>query len=64
MASKGQVKGKQRDYAKFLYNIAFGGVECIYDIGVVWPFEDGGIFVVQSVAYDSSDCVVMGYCVF
>ena len=41
MASKGRVKGKQRDYAKFLYNIAFGGVECVYDIGVVWPFEDG-----------------------
>ena len=30
-----------KDYEWFLYNITFGSVECVYDIGVVWPFEDG-----------------------
>ena len=44
MANIGQEDGKKRvikDYEWFLYNITFGGVECVYDIGVVWPFEDG-----------------------
>ena len=44
MANRGQEDGKMRvikDYEWFLYNITFGGVKCVYDIGVVWSFEDG-----------------------
>ena len=44
-----EIRGKQmarRDYEEFIYNITFDSVECVYDIGVVWAFEDGRVFVV------------------
>ena len=53
----------KQNYEQFLHNSIISSVECVYDAGVVWPSEDGGVFVVQDLASDRRDCLVVGYCV-